>query len=75
MTLKERCAEVDALRIVSLIIPNSPCPTGEEWPQENGLPIPERPPTAPIVDEDFINKYNIHVVAHGVQFAPGPSPP
>lgn len=65
MTLAERAAEVRALRMVSEVIEDCPCPAPFEWRQSEGLP-----PTAPILDEAFIKKYRIHVVAHGEEYLP-----
>jgi cytidyltransferase-like protein len=65
MTTQERVTEVRALRMVTEVIEDCPCPAPFEWRQNEGLA-----PTAPILDEDFIKKYRIHVVAHGEEYLP-----
>lgn len=65
MSTAERVAEVEALRFVSQVIPDAPCPAPSEWRQAEGLE-----PTAPILDEAFLRKHHIHVVAHGEEYLP-----
>jgi len=65
MTTQERVTEVRALRMVTEVIEDCPCPAPFEWKQSEGLP-----PTAPILDEEFIKKYRIHLVAHGEEYLP-----
>lgn len=65
MTTEERVNEVRMLRMVTEVIEDCPCPAPFEWRQSEGMA-----PTAPVLDEAFIRKYRIHIVAHGEEYLP-----